>query len=317
MYILKYLAALIAVAPLVCSAASQINADQVTCSGTQTTDSTNGLQIDCVGSLTVVGGSLVSDSFIKLTATDALYLDSITVTAPTIDLAGATISYSGTAKFDSTNLTANNRSVVPVPVSGSLSLPSGSTGGRISISGNGSGSLALTNGGGSTNGSISAGARGRIPLAGNGSGSITLANGAGGVCSSSGVPSVFQVVESGTHYCAGHKNAFHRIKFFRTTAECHTAPTSFEIASTQDFPQDGSTQSKIAECSNIGTGNSSCVLYDAIDGSGNLVQPYAGRLALKWGRNGKIHSLEGHVIEKTLDGCHSESTLKFVRRIHP
>jgi hypothetical protein len=272
------------------------------------------LQIDCVGSLTIVGGSLTSDSFIKLTASDALYFDKITITAPNITLTGNTISSSTSTKFDTLNinLTANGKPTLTCPFSGHLS---GSTVTVLNSKG-----LTLTWVDNATN--VGRGCD-LNAIGGTGAvitnsgvlypgGAITLSS---GQCSSTGVPSVFKMVESGTRYCAGFKSAFHQVRFLRTTAECHTAPSSFEIAPTQDFPSDSSTQSKAAECSNINTSKSSCVLYEATGGNSNSSQPYAGRLAVKWGRNGEISRLSGHIIEKSLDGCHSESTLKFIKKI--
>lgn len=311
MDIVKCIAVIAAAVPLVCSAASQNNAEQVTCSGTQTTDTTNGLQIDCVGSLTIVGGSLTSDTFIKLTASDALYLDNITVKAPSVNLDGATISVGSAAKIDSAN------SYVSAGISLMIGnqLAGGAAWGGNSLNNYSSGSVL-------TNGSISIGAggiRGKEAITLTGNNSIpttpwtitTIVEGKS--CTQSGAISVFKTVESGTRFCAGSKKAFHRVQFLRATAECRVAPGSFDIAATQDFPWD-TTQTKVAECNDIGGGNSSCALYDTSNSS-NTAQLYAGRLALKWGRDGDIHGLSGRIIEKTADGCHSESTLKLVKRM--
>jgi hypothetical protein len=298
---MKYIGAMLVAAPLVCSAASQNLANQVSCTGTLTTDSTNGLQIDCTGSLTLVGGSLTSDSSIKLTASDTLFLDNITVTAPTINLSGGnTVSIGNSVKIDISNLNINvmGNSTLVDPVSGAL--PNG---------------VVLTaSGGDNVRPIIDPGVIIHGPIVRFPEPVIQLQVG-GGSCSSSGIPSVFQIVESGTRFCADGKKDYHQIWFLRTTAECHTAPTNFEIAPTQDFPTDDSTQNITADCHNNGAENSSCFISDATEGSTNLTQPTAGRLTLKWGRNGKIHKLVGHIIEKSLDGCHSESTLKFIKKI--
>jgi hypothetical protein len=79
---------------------------------------------------------------------------------------------------------------------------------------------------------------------------------------------------------------------------------------------DSSTIQSTAQCSDVGGMLSSCLLYDAVDGGSNPIsQPSVGRLELKWGKKGDLRKLEARIIEKTSDDCHSESTLKFVKKM--
>jgi len=349
MQLLKYIPAVIAAAPMMACAASQINAEQVTCSGTQTTDTTNGLQIDCLGSLTIFGGRLISDEDIKLTASDALYLDLITVRTPkNISLTGNSVSLGNNAKLDGYQVTVNskmdcanagvivgeldcNTNIVnsgvivggirtPGTINGVISLNPGFTnggnngaaGGAISFDSTGS-----TNGGniiarGTTNGGIVSSTNGASAGSGFWIFNPPGVDLSGSTCQPTGAPSVFKLIEDGTRYCASGKTRFHQVRFIRTTAECRTLPTSFEMAATSDFPP-ADTTLRSAQCTDDAGLNSSCLIYDAVDGSGNPIQPSAGRLDLKWNKNGALQKLEGRIIEKTADDCYSESSLKFVK----
>lgn len=344
MQLMKNIAAIIAAAPMMAYAASQINAEQVTCSGTQTTDTTNGLQIACAGSLTIFGGSLTSDEDINLTASDALYLDAVTLTtAKNISLTGSSVSVGSNAKLDGQQLTINSTQdcVNAGLIAGALNcntniVNTGVIGGSVVTDNNhlvlpvrpgslgDNGVVPVGNITGTPGAAISVGGWSDssiiprdVTLVGIANGEKTVINyGGRAACQATGVPAIFKMIEAGSRYCAGGKTQFHQVRFLRTTAECHNLPGTVELAPTQDFPMDSSTIQSTAQCSDVGGMLSSCLLYDAVDGGSNPIQqPSVGRLELKWGKKGDLRKLEARIIEKTSDDCHSESTLKFVKKM--
>jgi hypothetical protein len=302
MNVLKSLVALLAVIPLAGFAAAQNNAEQVTCSGTQTTDMTNGLQIDCVGSLTIYGGSLTSDGDIKLTASDVLDLEAVTLTTTkNIILIGNGVSIGRNVAVNANHLFATNivnngiisqSGVLPTCVNTIPSSATISVGGWVDPNPN---------------------FRQQVcSLTGINSDQVVSTS----LCQATdNNPPIFKIIEVGTRYCSSGKTRYHQVRFLRAEgAACHTLPSTVELAPTQDFSM-GSTTERTAQCSDTGATHSSCLLYDAINGSATPIQPSAGRVDLTWSKNGNLQKVEGRIIEQTSADCHSESTLKFIKKM--
>lgn len=171
-------------------AATGFSVQNISCSGTQATiigDVTGPLSIGCDGSLSLIGGSIHSDTSIMLAADETLTLVDLTLSAPQIDLSGASIYIGSSVDMGlGSSVDMELRPTAPVgggrPTPGGMDLLAGiSAGGQVTLHGGGgsgggnlgstgiAGSISLRPGGTTVNGglvSISAG--GQITLHGGG-----------------------------------------------------------------------------------------------------------------------------------------------------
>lgn len=152
-------------------AVSTINVPGMTCSGTQTSDLTSFLSLSCTGNLSLIGGTLSSDTKIVLTATGSMTLDNLTVTAPVIDLTGGNL-YIGSGA----SLNAANSATIIAGGSGTSPFITTAAGGSVTI-----GSSLYSIGAGSGN-SLQLGSGTIIPITNPGSlvgGTVSVFPGAG------------------------------------------------------------------------------------------------------------------------------------------
>lgn len=155
-------------------AATGFSVQNFSCSGTQATiigDVTGPLSIGCDGSLSLIGGSIHSDTSIMLAADETLTLVDLTLSAPQIDLSGASIYIGNSVDMDL-------RPTAPVdggrPTPGGMDLLAGiSAGGQITLHGGG-GSGGGNRGSTGIGGSISLRPGGITVGGGSGDSSITV-----------------------------------------------------------------------------------------------------------------------------------------------
>lgn len=149
-------------------AATGFSVQSFSCSGAQATisgDVTGPLSIGCNGSLSLTGGSVYSDTSIRLAADEALTLVDLILSAPQVDLSGASI-------FIGNSVNMDLRPTAPVggvrPTLGGINLLADiSAGGQITLHG----------GGGIVGGNVgSTGIGGSISLQ---QGDITIGGGSG------------------------------------------------------------------------------------------------------------------------------------------
>ncbi|MBY0578313.1 MAG: hypothetical protein K2P57_04615 [Burkholderiales bacterium] len=124
------LAGVLFLLPPVADAASTISVANMSCSGAQTSSLVNFLSLNCTGDLSLIGGTLASDSKIVLTASGSLTLDNLLVSAPQIDLTANTMTLGSGASFN-----AGNSMNIYAPGNSSTPAITSAAGGSISIGG--------------------------------------------------------------------------------------------------------------------------------------------------------------------------------------
>ena len=80
-----------ALSPALANASPGLSVENLVCQGTETTDISDVLSIDCSGDLALLGGSITADSKILITAIGTLTLDDLLLSAPEISLSGSSI----------------------------------------------------------------------------------------------------------------------------------------------------------------------------------------------------------------------------------
>lgn len=314
-------------------AASQINLQEFTCSGLQTTDSVSNLTINCEGDLTMKGGTIAANGDIMLKASGRIMMDNITVDTP------ATISFDAALGGEMTASVVFNASGYVHPGNGVGGLRIGgdlikpplrpiSVGSWLISPGiGGSGTFApgtelqvsepgiigsidghiIYTSGGSSRGSGNTGAA---------SGIIINGGSHGGAQPEPCTESTFRIKQTSKHYCGSGKTKTQEHLFLRAINECSGNPSQFQLSTSQDFPNDSTTVSMAANCSDTGKHHGVCMLYNPTTTDGVLSTPisFTGLLKLTRKANGQITELHGDVLQQTYDGCSSQTQLKSLSR---
>jgi hypothetical protein len=322
MKLLKHLAFASLGLPISGFAASQINLQEFTCSGLQTTNSVSNLTINCDGDLTLKGGTITANGDIMLKASGRIMMDSITVDTPTI------INFDATA-VDTTPTVALNVSGYVLPGNGLGGMGIGGDIIRPPVVLSGSGWQPLPT---PSAPSFCASSNGRVvctiilpqgisrvfnPGSGNAAGGTIISVGYhGGVQPPPCTESTFRIKQTGERYCPTQNIKFKEDAFLRVVGECSGNPSQFQVSTSQDFPDDSTTVTLKANCSPLDKSHATCLMYNPTTTDGVLSIPtaFTGLLKLARKSNGQITHLHGEVIQQSLDGCNTQIQLKSLSR---